>query len=188
MKVIEEVGLRKILRFIVYSLFQTIYQLLINQVCFFPQIRRAFLVLLGARIGANSILMDARFSNWHHRGPRGLTIGTACFIGDDTLMDLYDEIILEDHVTLAQRVTVLTHCNVGYKDHPLQEFFPKMARPVVFKRGCFIGAAATILPGVTIGQKSFVSAGSVVTRDVPPETLVGGVPARVIRKIYDKRS
>lgn len=185
MKALEEIGLKKVFRFIIYGLLQTIYQLLINQICFFPQGRKWFLVLLGAKIGGNSIIMNARFCNWHHRGPRGLAIGTACFIGDDTLMDLYDEIILEDHVTLAQRVTVLTHCNVGYKDHPLQAYFPKMARPVVFKSGCFIGAAATILPGVTIGQRSFVSAGSVVTRDVPPETLVGGVPAKPIRKTND---
>ena len=49
--------------------------------------------------------------------------------------------------------------------------------------GASIGANSTILPGVTIGEKSFVAAGSVVTHDVPPKTLVAGVPTKVIRKI-----
>ena len=81
-------------------------------------------------------------------------------------------------MTLAERVLVLTHRNVGYADHPLQAAFPAEAAPVRFEGGCFVGARATILAGVTIGREAFVAAGSVVTDDVPPRTLVGGVPAR----------
>lgn len=186
MKVIEEIGVKKTFRFILYSIVQVFYHHILNYLPFSFAARKLLLILLGAKIGSGSIIMDVRFFNWHHKGPGGLKIGRECFIGDETLIDLYDAIILEDQVTLAPRVTVLTHLNVGYKDHPLQKFFPKTAKPVIFKKGCFIGAAATILPGVTIGQHSFVSAGSVVTEDIPPETLVGGVPAQVIRKIHDK--
>jgi maltose O-acetyltransferase len=54
---------------------------------------------------------------------------------------------------------------------------------VVIESGCFVGANATLLPGVRIGRGSCVAAGSVVIRDVTPETLVAGVPARPLRRL-----
>ena len=86
-------------------------------------------------------------------------------------------------MTLAERVLVLTHTNVGYHDHPLQAQFPAQAAPVVIEQGSFVGASATLLPGIRIGARSFVAAGSVVTADVPPGTLVAGVPARAVRQL-----
>lgn len=56
-------------------------------------------------------------------------------------------------------------------------------KPVHLKKGCWIGANATILPGVTIGEHSVVGAGSVVTKSVPPNTVVAGVPAKIIKRI-----
>jgi len=183
MKPIEEIGPRKTFRFIIYSFLQIVYHQLINHLLFLPPFRKFFLLILGAKIGANSVIMNVKFFNWHHMGPGGITVGSDCFIGDETLIDLYEKVILEDKVTIAQRVTILTHLNVGYKDHPLQKFFPKQAKPVILKRGVVIGASATILPGVTIGENSFVAAGSVVTKSISAKTLVGGVPAKIIRKI-----
>ena len=183
MKEIEELGLRKSFRFLVYSFLQIIYHNLIDHFLFIPQARKLFLQILGAKIGNNSIIMDVKFFNWHHTGPKGISIGNECYIGDESLIDLYSKVTLEDQVTLAQRIIVLTHLNVGYKSHPLQKFFPKMSKPVIIKSGSVIGAGATILPGVTIGKKSFVAAGSVVTGDVPDNTLVAGVPAKKVRKI-----
>jgi maltose O-acetyltransferase len=89
--------------------------------------------------------------------------------------------VLADKVTVAERVTVLTHTNVGYRDHPLQKRFPAMEKPVSFGSGSFVGACATILPGVRIGECAFVAAGSLLTKDAPSHCLVGGVPARVLR-------
>lgn len=178
MKLFKEVGIKRIIKFFIYNFLQIFYTFL-----FLPPLRTIFLTLLGANINSEAILMGVKFFNWHINGPQGLTIGKDCFIGDETLIDLYDEVILEDQVTLAQRVLVLTHVNVGYSNHPLQKFFPKTSSRVVFNKGAAVGAGSTILPGVTIGKKSFVAAGSVVTRNVPPGVLVGGVPARIIRKI-----
>lgn len=183
MKAIEEIGYKKTVKFIYYSLVQVLYHNLIDHFFYFSHIRKLFLKFLGAKIGKNTVLMDAHFFNWHHKGPIGLSIGKECFIGDETLFDLYNSVTLEDQVTLAQRVTILTHMNVGYKDHPLQKAFPKISKAVVLKRGCVIGAGAIILAGITIGERSFVAAGSVVTKNVPPKTLVAGVPAKIIRKI-----
>jgi len=178
MKATEEIGIAKTLRFLVFSGLEIGYKF-----CFLPPLRKIFLQILGAKIGNDTVLMHVKFFNWHHTGPGGLVIGRECFVGDETLIDLYDRVILEDEVTIAQRVTVLTHLNVGYKNHPLQKYFPKIAKPVIFKKGSVVSASSTILPGVTIGEHSFVAAGSVVTKDVPAHTLVGGVPAKEIRKL-----
>lgn len=178
MKEVKEIGLGKAVKFLLFSLIQPIFFL-----AFIPPLRKILFMLLGAKIGHSSVLMNVKFFNVHHTGFKGLKIGRECFIGDETLIDLYQQVVLEDQVTLAQRVTVLTHLNVGYLDHPLQATFPKKSQPVVFKKGSVVGATSVILPGVTIGENSFVAAGSVVTKNVDPNTLVGGVPAKVIRKL-----
>jgi acetyltransferase-like isoleucine patch superfamily enzyme len=148
-----------------------------------PPLRGLWLRLLGAHIGPRTVIHDVRFFNLYRRGPRGLSVGRECFLGDECLLDLADEIRLEDQVTLAERVLVLTHTNVGYKDHPLQAHFPALSAPVTIARGSFVGSNATLLPGVRVGTGSFVAAGSVVTEDVPDHTLVGGVPARRLRSL-----
>jgi len=183
MKASEEIGNKKIIIFFIYGIVSVVYHRIVNHWLYFPPIRKVFLQLLGAKIGKDSIIMDVAFFNWHHKGPAGIQIGNECYIGDQTLIDLYNDVILEEQVTIAQRVTVLTHTNVGYKNHPLRRYFPKFSKPVIFEKGSVIGASSTILPGVIIGQQSFVAAGSVVTKNVPPSTLVAGVPAKIIRKI-----
>lgn len=178
MKAFKEIGTKKLLRFFVFTLLMLLFKLAI-----FPPLRSLFLKALGARIGKNTILHNVKFFNIYRTGFKGFVIGDSCFIGDEVLFDLADKIIIEDQVTFAERVTVLTHTNVGFKDHPLQRYFPAFTKPVIFKRDCFIGTNVTILPGVTIGECSFIAAGCVVTKDVPPKVVVGGVPGRVIREI-----
>jgi acetyltransferase-like isoleucine patch superfamily enzyme len=177
-KALREIGPGRALRFGLFGLAMLPYRLLV-----FPQLRAPYLRLLGARIGARSILHDVRFFNLYRRGMAGLRIGAECFLGDECLVDLAEAVVLEDQVTLAERVVVLTHMNVGYADHPLQRHFPAMAAPVSIGRGSFVGASATILAGVTIGPGAFVAAGSVVTEAVPARTLVAGVPARPVREL-----
>lgn len=184
MKAIGEIGIKKTIKFIVLNfIFGPFYHLFIDHFFNLPQARKLFLSMLGSRIGSETNLMNIKFFNWHHTGLRGLVIGDRCFIGDDTLLDLYSSIEIENEVTIAQRVLILTHTNVGYKDHPLQKFFPKKSQKVLIKKGSVVGAGSIILPGITIGEQSFVAAGSVVTENVSSNTLVGGVPAKIIRKI-----
>ncbi len=173
-----EIGWRRAARFGFFTLAMLPYRLALV-----PQLRAPWLRLLGARIGRRAVLHDVRFFNLYRRGLAGLEIGEDCFIGDECLLDLAEGIRLERQVTLAERVVILTHMNVGYVDHPLQRHFPPIARPVVVEEGAFLGANVTLLPGVRIGACSFVAAGAVVTRDVPPRHVVAGVPARVLRSI-----
>ncbi len=176
MKALEEIGLKKAFRFGI-----SIFQGIIFKFMIFPQLRVPFLRLMGAQIGKNTIISPLRFFNIYRKGFPALRIGDNCFIGDEVLLDLAADIVLEDHVTLAERVTILTHLNVGYVDHPLQKHFPSTEAPVRFERGSFVGTNVTVLHGVTVGEEAFVAAGSVVREDVPPRTLVAGVPAQVIR-------
>jgi acetyltransferase-like isoleucine patch superfamily enzyme len=178
LKALDEIGWARAARFAFFS-----FALLPYRLALFPPLRTAWLRLLGARIGSRVVLHDVRFFNLYRRGIRGLTVGNDCFLGGECLLDLAEGISLEDQVTLAERVLILTHTNVGYRDHPLQRHFPPVAAPVVIGRGSFLGANVTVLPGVRIGEGSFVAAGSVVTADVPAHTLVAGIPARALRTL-----
>ena len=178
LKALREVGWAAAARF-----GWTALALLPYRIALFPQLRSPWLRLLGARIGARVILHDVRFFNLYRRGLPGLTIGDECFLGDECLLDLAEAVTLEPQVTLAERVLILTHTNVGYRDHPLQPHFPPLAAPVTVRRGSFLGAGVTVLPGRTIGPCSFVGAGSVVAEDVPPWTLAAGAPARPLRRL-----
>lgn len=93
-------------------------------------------------------------------------------------------ITIADDVLLGSGVQIYVH-NHRFDDPNLpiidQGYYPSY--PVTIESGSWIGAGAVILPGVTVGRKAVVGAGSIVTRDVPPFTLVAGNPARVIRAI-----
>ena len=88
-------------------------------------------------------------------------------------------IIIEDHVLLGPKVNLIT------ENHPLDPADRRslICKPIVIKRNAWIGAAATILPGVTIGENAVVAAGAVVSKDVPANTIAGGVPAKIIKQI-----
>lgn len=86
-------------------------------------------------------------------------------------------VVIEDNVSIAANTQILTN-NHDEKQHRIL-----LCKPVVIKKNAWIGAGVTILPGVTIGENAIVGAASVVTKDVPPNTIVVGNPARVLRKV-----
>lgn len=177
MEALGEIGLRKAARYVFFSLWQYAFALMFVS----PQ-RVALLRLFGAKIGKNVIVERARFINLYRKGISGLSVGDYCFFGDGVTLDLAERITLEDNVTLSFDVMILTHTNVGYKHHPVQQFLPSVMKPVMLKRGSFVGVRSVVLPGITIGEGAAVAAGAVVTKDVPVKTLVGGVPAKTIRR------
>lgn len=108
-------------------------------------------------------------------------------IGDHTRIGLHNTIIgpvdIGNHVNLAQGITV-TALNHNFNDTNKRiDEQGVSTNPVTIEDDVWVGANAVILPGVTIGEHCVVAAGAVVTKDVPPHSLVAGVPAKVIKNI-----
>ena len=108
-------------------------------------------------------------------------------IGDHTRVGLHNTVIgpvtIGNHVNLAQGITV-TALNHNFAEKGLRiDEQGVSTTPVTIGDDIWIGANAVILPGVTIGNHSVVAAGAVVTKDVPPHTLVAGVPAKTIKEL-----
>ena len=108
-------------------------------------------------------------------------------IGDHTRIGLHNTIIgpvlIGNHVNLAQGITVTALNHIFENSEKRIDEQGVSTSAVVIEDDIWIGANAVILPGVTIGQHSVVAAGAVVTKDVPPHSLVAGVPAKVIKQI-----
>ncbi len=151
-----------------------------------PPCRRWILQFAGADIHPDALLHPVTLTRTYEQGFRNLSVGKGSFIGAECLLDLTERIVLEENVTLGNRVMIITHQNVGFPAHPLHRYFPASSASVRILRGSYIGANATILPGITIGPLGVVAAGAVVTADVPAKTVVGGVPARVIRTLEEE--
>jgi acetyltransferase-like isoleucine patch superfamily enzyme len=111
-----------------------------------------------------------------------LSIGSGAMIGVDCLFNLEAPITIGSHVFVSHRVRIYTSKHaIGPSS---QRFAPGFSRlPVIIGDGALIGVNAIILPGVNVGRGSVVAAGSVVREDVPPDTLVSGVPAVVVRPL-----
>ncbi|MGA9117514.1 MAG: acyltransferase [Bacteroidota bacterium] len=130
-----------------------------------------------------------------------------CEIGDDTKVGTFVEIQkgarigrnckISTHTFICEGVTIEDNVFVGHNVSFINDKNPRAVNPdgsmqteadwavvtTLVKRGASIGTSATILCGVTIGENAIVGAGSVVTKDVPPHTIVAGVPARVLRTL-----
>jgi len=127
--------------------------------------------LFHGRIGEGSYMMPPLTVV----GADNISIGRNVFIMDGILLMGSGGITIEDNAQLAANVQILSN------NHDLRDREVITLAPVLIGRGAWIGAGATILPGVTIGENAVVGAGSVVTRDVPPNTIVAGNPAKHLR-------
>ena len=119
------------------------------------------------------------FTPFHTNIGRNITLGKNVFINHAcSFLDL-GEIVIEDGVMIGPRVTISS------ETHPLEmdKRYTLVPARVVIKKNAWLGAGATILPGVTVGENAVVAAGAVVSRDVPSNTVVGGIPAKVLKQI-----
>ena len=112
---------------------------------------------------------------------RGVKIGKEVHIGPlVTIDDVYPNyVIIEDGVSIAGQNFILTH-NKPLKYH--SKLSKSFVAPVTIKRNAWVAINVTILPGVTIGEGAIVASGSVVNKDVPPNVMVGGIPAKQIKE------
>jgi acetyltransferase-like isoleucine patch superfamily enzyme len=139
------------------------------------QVRKLLTEITGSEVDVTTTVAIPFYTNFG----RFITIGKRVYINHAcTFLDM-GGITLEDDVLIGPKVNLVT------ENHPLNPIDRRAltSKPIVVKRNAWIGAAATILPGVTIGENSVVAAGAVVTSDVPPNTIVGGVPAKIIKTI-----
>lgn len=112
-----------------------------------------------------------------------LRIGDGCLIGHDLVIACIGEVTLGSDVMTADRVFIGDTYH-DFRDPGVAILRQPMAepRPVRIGDGAFLGINAVVLPGVSVGARAYVAAGAVVTADVPPNTVVAGNPARVIRR------
>lgn len=137
--------------------------------------------LLDGNIGENSTITTpfagAAFDH--------MKIGNNVFINSNCLAMARGEITIEDDVMLAGNVQLLSNNHDEYERQVL------LCEKIVIKKGAWIGAGASIMPGVTVGKYAIVGAGAIVTKDVPDYSVVVGIPAKVIKTLekdkFDER-
>lgn len=109
--------------------------------------------------------------------PEAIVVGEHCTIGDTCFLDGRETIVIGECVNLGSHVSIYT------RQHDVDSpDFAESGGPVHIGRYAWLGSHSIVLPNVTIGEGAVVAAGAVVTRDVAPYTMVGGVPARFIRE------
>ena len=145
------------------------------------RLRAVVLRFAGVSIGPGSVIGGAVTISGAERPALRVKLGRNAWLNAGCHFDATERIELGDEVGLGQEVMVLTLTHhMGPAWRRLGNGRPA---PVRIGDGCWVGARALILPGVTIGRGSVVAAGAVVTADVPPNSIVGGVPAKVIRPL-----
>jgi acetyltransferase-like isoleucine patch superfamily enzyme len=135
--------------------------------------------ILGWRIGPNvSILLG------QHVQLTGLrTSGKKVSIGKGTIINWNCMLYTTGGIFIGENVSISAGVWLVTGTHDMNDpLFPATYKPIVIGDYVWIGMRATILPGVTLGEGAVVMAGAMVTRDVPPYAVVGGIPARVIRQ------
>src|SRR6202050_1433576 len=142
------------------------------------EVRALFSELIGKKVDDSFLLIPPFYT----AGGDEIRVGRNVFVNQNcTFYDL-GGLDIADDVMIGPNVSIIT------ASHPLEPSRRRAAtigNPIAIKKNVWIAAGATIIGGVTVGENSVVAAGAVVTRDVPPNTLAGGNPARVIRSIGD---
>ncbi len=142
------------------------------------EIRALFSRLIGKEVDDSFLLIPPFYT----AGGDEIRVGHNVFVNQNcTFYDL-GGLDIADDVMIGPNVSLIT---TGHPLEPSQRRAATIGKPIVVEKGVWIAAGATIIGGVTVGEHSVVAAGSVVTKDVPKNSLVGGNPARVIRSIGD---
>ena len=113
---------------------------------------------------------------------RRIRIGSEVFINVGFFYDGVEEVVIEDQVRIGQFVRLITATHeIGPPEQRC--LVEAVARPIRIERGCWIGSAVTILPGVTVRRGCVIAAGAVVVRSTGSDGLYAGVPARLVRQL-----
>ena len=139
------------------------------------EVRRRFFVLIWQPEDETLCLFPPFHTDYgkNIRVGKNVFINTGCHFQDQGGIEIGDGTLIGHNVVLA----TLNHDEDPDRRHILHP------APIVIGKNVWIGANVTIVSGVTVGDGAIVAAGAVVTKNVPPDTMVGGVPAKVIRKV-----
>lgn len=138
-------------------------------------LRWRLLRICGLDVGRSSINAGCFF------GGRGVSLGEGTFVNHEVFFDNAAPVVVGRNVSFGPRVSIITGTHaIGRETRRAGAY---EAAPVHIGDGCWIGAGATILPGTRVGPGAIVAAGAVVADDVQADTLVAGVPARVLRRL-----
>lgn len=160
---------------------RSLYEFILNDVtpCLFSRHLRRFIYtkLYNAKIGKNVCM----YRSLELRNPRNLVIDGDNSIGKNVMLDARKGLHIEKGCVIASHVLIWTlHHDYNSDD------FHVIGAPVTLGAHSWICSRAIILPGVNIGKGAVVASGAVVTKDVPPYAIVGGIPARIIGKRAEK--
>ena len=147
----------------------------------FARSRGEILKVVGFRIGRGTAF--STLPSLSGDGPihQRLWIGSDCWFNRECALELGAAITIGKHVLVGPQTMFLTTTHtIGDSDHRCGE---RQCLPVVVGDGAWIGARVLVLPGVTVGAGAVIAAGAVVNRDVPPNSIAAGVPAKVVRML-----
>ena len=143
--------------------------------------RRLIYRAAGISIGSKTIIRGVLHLRGGRKAVHNLTIGHDCLIYPPSSIDCCASVRVGNNVTFGPGVIIIT--GTHELSDPCRRAGVLLPRPVVIEDGVWLCLGAMILPGVTVGKGSVVAAGAVVTKDVPPHTLVGGNPAKILRTL-----
>ncbi|MDH7564224.1 MAG: DapH/DapD/GlmU-related protein [Candidatus Bathyarchaeota archaeon] len=154
-----------------------------------PKLGKGVLVGKSAQFGKDVVVWNYVVIGENAKIGNGTRIGSFCDIGRD--VKIGSNCIVQAHVTISNKCRLGNNVFVGPNSSLLNDRFPhsRCLTPSIIEDNVVIGGCVTILPNVTVGKNSIVAAGSVVTKDVPPNTVVKGVPARkmMTREEYEAK-
>lgn len=146
----------------------------------FGHVRAAMLKMIGFRIGKRSGFYGTPRIFGRGDLTKRLTIGEGCWINIGCHFDLSESIVIGDNVGIGPEVMIMTGTHEMGPDSCRAGRY--IALPVTISEGAWVGARCIIMPGVTIGKGAVISAGTVVSRDVPPNTIMIGTQGMPIEK------
>jgi acetyltransferase-like isoleucine patch superfamily enzyme len=148
------------------------------------------IVFAGAHIGVGAIIGDQTFIRERSRIGAGTVIGRGSCVDNDVRIGervrVQTNVYLTGYSVIEDDVFVGPYAMTTNDDTMARHAPGTLLRGATLRRACRVGGAAVLTPGVEIGEEAFVAAGAVVTNDVPPRSLVLGIPARVVRQVEDE--
>ena len=138
-----------------------------------PKVRELLDELFEGRLPESSFITPP----FHIDRVKAMKVGENVFINHGLTCMSSGGIDIEEGVMIGPEAALIT-ANHDFGNLDVLQF-----KPIVLKKGSWVGARAVILPGVTVGEGAVVASGAVVTKDVPPKTIVGGCPAKIIKTL-----